>query len=59
MSTHSFEDANHASEKFTRLSKIGTLIFWNRAPVTWLSKKQNSAETSKFGSKLKALKLAV
>ena len=59
MSTHCFEDADHASDKVTRQSQAGILIFYNRAPVMWLSKKQNSVETSNFRSKFTALKLAV
>ena len=58
-STHCFEDADHAPDKITRRSKTGILIFCNQAPVIWQSKKQNSAETSNFGSKLTAIKLAV
>ena len=39
MSTHCFEDAGHASEKFTRQSQTVILIFYNRALVMWMSKK--------------------
>ena len=59
ISTHYFEDADHASEKVTMRSQTGILIFWNRAPVIWLSKKQNSVETSTFGSEFTAIKLTV
>ena len=59
MSTNCFEDADHASEKVTRRSQTGILIFCNRAPVMWMSKKQNSFKTSTFGSEFTALKLAV
>ena len=59
MSMHYFEVADHASEKLTRLSQTGILIFCNRAPFMWLSKKQNSSETSTFGSEFTALKLSV
>ena len=54
-----FEDADNVSEKVTRLSQTGILIFWNQAPVMCLSKKQNSVKTSTFGSEFTALKLAV
>ena len=59
MSTHCFEDAHHVSYKVTRRPQKGILIFCNRAPVMWLSKKQNLVETSTFGSEFTALKLTV
>ena len=59
MSTHCFEDADNFSDKFTRRSQKGILIFCNRAPVMCLSKKHNSVDTSTFGSEFTALKLTV
>lgn len=59
MSTHCFVDANHAADKITRRSQSGILIFCNRAPIMWYSKRQNSVETSTFGSEFSALKQAV
>ena len=59
MSMHFFEDADHASDKVTRGSQTVILIFCNQAPVMWMIKKQNSVETSTFGSEFTALKLAV
>ena len=59
MTTHCFVDANHASDKVTRQSQSGILIFCNRAPIMWFSKRQNSVETSTFGSEFTALKQAV
>ena len=59
MTTHCFVDANHASDKVTRRSQSGILIFCNRAPIMWFSKRQNSVETSTFGSEFTALKQAV
>ena len=41
MSMHCFEDADHVSYKVTRQSQTCILIFCNRAPVMWLSKKHN------------------
>ena len=38
MTTHCFVDTNNASEKVTRISQTGILIFCNRAPITWFSK---------------------
>ena len=47
---HCFVDASHASDKATRRSQTGILIFVNRAPIVFFSKRQNSVETSTFGS---------
>jgi hypothetical protein len=35
------------------------LIFVNRAPIIWFSKRQNTVETSMFGSEFVAMKIAV
>ena len=59
MSTHCFVDANHAGDKTTRRSMTGILIFCNRAPIIWHSKRQNGVETSTFGSEFTAMKNAV
>ena len=57
--TTTFEDSDHASDVVTRRSRTGVLIYCNRAPVLVYSKKQNSIETSSFGSEFTALKTAV
>jgi len=54
-----FVDASHAANLITRQSCTGVLIFVNRAPIIWYSKKQNSIETSSFGSEFMALKTGV
>ena len=59
MITHCFVDANHSTDKVTRRSQTGILIFFNRSPILWLSKIQNSVESSTFGSEFTALKNAV
>ena len=59
MSTHCFVDANHAGDTETRRSQTGILLFCNRAPVIWHSKRQNSVEASTFGSEFTAMKNAV
>jgi hypothetical protein len=51
-------DANHAGDKLTRQSQTGIVIFLNGAPIAWYSKKQNTVETSTFGSEFVALKIA-
>ena len=53
---HCFVDAPHASDKRSRKSHTGILIFLNRAPIFWYSKKQNNVESSTFGSEFVALK---
>ncbi len=51
-----FVDALHVANLVTRHSRTGRLIFLNRAPIIWFSKKQNSIETRSFGSEFMALK---
>ena len=54
-----FVDADHAGDKVTRRSRTGILIFVNRAPIMWMSKKQTGIETSSFGSEFTAMKTCV
>ncbi|MGH3056456.1 MAG: Ty1/Copia family ribonuclease HI, partial [Gaiellaceae bacterium] len=53
-----FVDANHAGDRVTRRSHTGIIIFLNRAPILWFSKRQNTVETSTFGSEFVALRIA-
>jgi len=57
--TSCFEDADHAGCRVTRRSQTGIIIFLNHAPITWYSKRQNTVESSTFGSEFVALKTAV
>jgi len=50
-----FVDADHAGDRVTRRSHTGILIFLNRAPIMWFSKRQNTVETSTFGSEFLAM----
>ena len=59
VSMHCFVDADHASNRVTRRSQTGILIFLNRAPIAWYSKRQNTVESSTFGSEYIAMKTAV
>ena len=59
MLTHCFVDASHGSYRATRRSQMGILIFCNKAPITWFSKRQNTVEASTFGSEFQAMKNAV
>lgn len=54
-----FCDAAHATCLVTRRSTTGIVIFVNGAPIIWYSKRQNTIETSTFGSEFVALKIAV
>ena len=54
-----FVDANHAGNVKDRRSQTGILIFINRAPIHWYSKRQNTVETSTFGAEFCAMKCAV
>lgn len=53
-----FSDSDHAGDLLTRRSRTGVLIFLNRSPIIWYSKKQSAVETSTFGSEFMALKTA-
>jgi hypothetical protein len=53
-----FVDTDHAGDKLTRRSRTGIVIYLNSAPIVWYSKKQNTVETSTFGSEFVALKIA-
>ena len=53
-----FVDANHAGNVVTRRSHTGIIIFLNNAPIIWHSKKQNTVESSSFGSEFVALRAA-
>ena len=59
VSTHCFVNSDHAGDKVTRGSQTGIFIFVNRAPILWYSKRQNTVETSTFGSEFIAMKTAV
>ena len=52
-----FQD--HAGNTVTRRSQTGLLWFVNCAPIVWYSKRQNTVETSTFGSEFIAMKTAV
>ena len=54
-----FVDADHAGCKATRRSHTGVIIFINRDPISCYSKRQNTVESSTFGSEFIAMKTAV
>lgn len=53
-----FVDANHAGDVVDRRSQTGVLIFVNRAPIHWYSKRQATVEVSTFGAEFCALRIA-
>jgi hypothetical protein len=54
-----FCDAAHGTCHMTRRSTTGIVVFINGAPISWYSKRQNTIESSVFGSEFVALKIAV
>ena len=56
--TTCFADSDHAGDLVSRKSRTGVLVYANRAPIIFHSKKQGSIETSSFGSEFSALKTA-
>jgi len=54
-----FVDTSHAGDQLTRRSHTGYIIYLNNAPISWLSKKQNTVESSTFGSELVVMRLTV
>jgi hypothetical protein len=53
-----FVDANHAGNVVTRRSHTGILIYLQNTPILWHSRRQNTIETSTFGSEFVALHCA-
>ena len=54
-----FVDADHGGDQMTLRSRTGILIYVNKAPIIWWSKRQNTVETSTYGSELVALRISV
>jgi len=59
VTTTCFVDADHAGCQATRRSHTGVLMFVQRAPILWYSKRQNTVESSTFGSEFVAMKTAI
>jgi hypothetical protein len=53
-----FVDSNHAGNKITRCLHTGIIIFINNVLIQVFSKKQNTCESSTYGSKLVAMRIA-
>ena len=59
VSMNAFYDASHASNVVTRRSHSGIMIKVMNAPIWWYSKRQNTVESSTFGSEFVAKRIAV
>ena len=59
VSITAYVDASHAANKVTRRSHTGFIIFLNRAPIMWYSKRQNTIEASTFSSEFIAAKCCI
>jgi hypothetical protein len=53
--TSCFVDSDHAGCRLTQQSHTGVLIFVSNAPILWYSKRQNTVESSTFGSEFVAV----
>jgi hypothetical protein len=53
-----YVDANHAGNLANRRSHSGILVYVNNALILWYSKRQNTVESSSFGSEFVALRIA-
>ena len=54
-----FVDSNHAHDRITGRSITGMICFVGRTPITNVSKRQSSVQTTTFGAEFVALKKAV
>src|SRR5210317_283730 len=53
-----YTDSDHAHDVVTRRSVTGVLLFLNNTPVKAISQRQNTVETSTYGSELVATRVA-
>jgi hypothetical protein len=53
-----YVDADHAHDLVTRRSITGILVMLNNTLFRWVSKRQKTVETSKYGSELVASRIA-
>ena len=57
--TTEFVDASHAANRVTRRSHTGFILFVNKAPVIWFSKRQSTVECSAFSSEFLAMRTCI
>ena len=53
-----FVDADHARDQVTRRSLTGLLLFLGSTLIAWMSKRQNTVETSTYGAEMVAARIA-
>jgi hypothetical protein len=53
-----YVDADHARDQVTRRSVTGMIIFMGSTPIVWMSKRQNTVETSTYGAEMVAARIA-
>ena len=51
--------ADHARDQLTRRSVTGIVLLLNNTPISWVSKRQKTVETSTYGSELVASRIAI
>ena len=56
VTTTAYVDASHGANRVTRRSHTGYILFLNRAPIVWDSKKRQTVETSAFSAEFIAMK---
>ena len=54
-----YVDASHGCDLVTKRSITGILLCINKTPIKWYSKRQNTVESSTYGSELVAARIAV
>ena len=54
-----YVDVDHARDHVTRRSVTGVIFLFNNTPVSWISKRQHTVETSTFGSEMITARIAV
>ena len=59
VSITAYVDASHATDLITRRSVTGYIIFIGKSIIKWYSKRQNTVETSTYGSELVAMRIAL
>ena len=59
MVTTAYVDASHAANKITRRSHTDFVIFVNKAPIHWFSKRKQTVESSTFLAKFIAMRSCI
>jgi hypothetical protein len=54
-----FVDSDHAADKLTRRSRTGFILYLNKAPIVWFSKRQGTIETSVFGAEFVSMRTGI